>query len=291
MIYAVVAVFNRQQFTSRFLEALDKQTVAPIQYVIVDDGSTDGTAEMIQQRWPAAKVISGPGQWWWTRSMQIGVDYVLGVAQPDDYILCANNDQYTEPTTVAALLAASQRYDGAIVGSISKEYQHPEKLFDSAYTVDWSNHTYQAVPLGQQGDYSGDIDMLTCRCTLFPTAALRAYNFNGKLLPHYYGDYDLFWQLKQRGYRLILSYDAVVYDVGGISGSETHGQHMTLRQLWKNATAVSSHGNLRYTLRYYYHNSPKWYYKLKFTVLTIYVYLYQFTWAMIISGRKLLFRV
>ncbi len=292
MIYAVVAVFNRKEFTLRFLEALDKQTVGKIQYVIVDDGSTDGTAETILQRWPDAQIVTGPGNWYWTRSMQKGVEHVFTVAQPGDYVLCANNDQYAEPNAVAALVAASKKYSNAqgdaIVGSISKEYNNPKKLFDSAYTLKWSTHTYTPVPLAEHGDYAGDIDVLTCRLTLLPIAALRAYNFNGELLPHYYGDYDLFLQLKKRGFRLVLSYDSVLYDVGGISGIESAGNRLTLKQLYKNMTSIRSHNNIKYTLRYYYHSAPKWYYKVKFTAMMFYYYLYLFTWAVIISTWKAL---
>lgn len=290
MIYAVVAVFNRKEFTIRFLEALDQQTVGTIQYVIVDDGSTDGTAETILARWPQAHIVKGPGNWYWTRSMQEGVEYVLSVAQPDDYVLCANNDQYAEPAAVAALLAASKQYankqGGAIVGSISKEHNNPKKLFDSAYTLDWSSHTYTPVPLAEHGAYAGEIDVLTCRLTLLPLAALQTYNFNGTLLPHYYGDYDLFLQLKKRGYKLVLSYDAVIYDVGGLSGIETSGNRLTLKQLYKNMTNIRSHNNVRYTLRYYYNSAPKWYYKVKFTLMMLYYYTYLFTWAVIISTWK-----
>jgi hypothetical protein len=56
MIYAVVAVHDRKQFTRQFIEALHTQTINDtIQLVIVDDGLAHGLAGGdLQQLVPAA---------------------------------------------------------------------------------------------------------------------------------------------------------------------------------------------------------------------------------------------
>ena len=114
VIYAVVAIHDRKAYTEQFLQALKKQTITDTHLVLVDDGSTDGSAEMAKQYYPQATIVRGPGDWWWTRSMQKGVEAILPMAKPGDYVLCANNDQIPEPTALAALLASSQRNANAI---------------------------------------------------------------------------------------------------------------------------------------------------------------------------------
>lgn len=274
MIYAVVAVHNRKEITERFLKDLQRQTQSDIKLILVDDGSTDGTADMVRVAWPHADILRGDGKWWWTGSMEQGVRHVLKSANEGDFVLCANNDQLAEPMATEVLIRTSEKYGRAIVGSISKEYENKSKLYDSAYTVNWSTHTYAPVPLREHGEYDGNIDVLTCRMTLVPIEVFWKVNFDSKHFPHYYGDYDLFLQAKKHGFRLILSYDSVIYDIGGASGVEKRGQTLTFRELYRNMFDVRSHSNVIFTLRYIYKNCPSYYYKIKFTVLMFYYYLY-----------------
>src|SRR5207249_10924062 len=41
---------NEEAFIEKTIEAVTRQTVLPIRWVIVDDGSTDGTAEVVRRR-------------------------------------------------------------------------------------------------------------------------------------------------------------------------------------------------------------------------------------------------
>ena len=52
MLYIVTPVFNRINFTKQYLYALNNQTTRNFKIVIVDDGSTDGTSEMIKKNFP-----------------------------------------------------------------------------------------------------------------------------------------------------------------------------------------------------------------------------------------------
>ena len=51
----VAPIYNRKKFTQNYLSALSKQSVKDFKVIILDDGSTDGTSEMIEQEFP--KVI------------------------------------------------------------------------------------------------------------------------------------------------------------------------------------------------------------------------------------------
>jgi glycosyltransferase involved in cell wall biosynthesis len=56
-------VYNEKKFIGRMIESIAAQTVLPSRWVIVDDGSTDGTQEIIQpylQRYPFIELICLP---------------------------------------------------------------------------------------------------------------------------------------------------------------------------------------------------------------------------------------
>jgi glycosyltransferase involved in cell wall biosynthesis len=49
-ISALIPTFNRREYVQRAIESVLSQTVPVDELVVVDDGSTDGTAEVIQRR-------------------------------------------------------------------------------------------------------------------------------------------------------------------------------------------------------------------------------------------------
>ena len=50
MIYVITAVHNRIRITEEFINQLLMQTYKEISLILVDDGSTDGTSEMVRKK-------------------------------------------------------------------------------------------------------------------------------------------------------------------------------------------------------------------------------------------------
>jgi dTDP-4-dehydrorhamnose reductase len=50
-IFAVVITFNRKDLLQRCLEAVSRQTCRCDRIIVIDNGSSDGTADMLQQSW------------------------------------------------------------------------------------------------------------------------------------------------------------------------------------------------------------------------------------------------
>lgn len=90
MIYIITPVFNRKKFTENYLQALSVQTNKNFNVVIVDDGSTDGTTEMIKEKFPNVIVLQEKGDLWWAEATNIGVKYALD--EGADYIMTLNDD-------------------------------------------------------------------------------------------------------------------------------------------------------------------------------------------------------
>src|SRR5689334_808401 len=92
-VYIVIPVYNRLNFTKKCLAAIHRQNYKHFTVVLVDDGSTDGTAKYVSRRFPEVVIISGNGKWWWTRSMYEGVKYAIqNSSNKKDYVLEMNND-------------------------------------------------------------------------------------------------------------------------------------------------------------------------------------------------------
>ncbi len=92
-IGAVIPTFNRAASLRTILTCLQTQshttsiTTIPI---IVVDGSTDGTLEMLATEFPTAVIVRGDGNWWYTRSINEGIKKAREL--DCNYILTLNDD-------------------------------------------------------------------------------------------------------------------------------------------------------------------------------------------------------
>ena len=99
----IVPVFNRIEYTKKFIECLKKNTYKAWTLFIVNDGSTDGTGQLLKdistEIDPEAQVtmkdraiyhINGDGTWWWTKSANKAVQVAL--RSGSHQILTQNND-------------------------------------------------------------------------------------------------------------------------------------------------------------------------------------------------------
>jgi hypothetical protein len=60
LVSVITLNWNRKDDASRTLSLISKQTYEPKEIVMVDNGSTDGSVELIQQSFPKVKIISLP---------------------------------------------------------------------------------------------------------------------------------------------------------------------------------------------------------------------------------------
>jgi GT2 family glycosyltransferase len=261
MIHILAAVHNRKEMTQRFLEALRAQTFKDFDVTIVDDGSTDGTSELLGERFPEVKIIHGDGNLWWTGAMRLGAEEILRSAKKGDFILCANNDQIADSRAVEVLLNTSLRHGRALVGSLCKDFSSPDLISDAAYSIDWRTGRHIRIPTQSHGEYAGTIDVLTARFTIIPIEVFERVQFDSERFPHYLGDYDFFIQAKNKGFRLVFSYDSVIHDMGGKSGNERAGTDLTLKQAWNNMFDIRSHMNVKYMSLFILKNCPNPAYK------------------------------
>jgi Predicted glycosyltransferases len=94
-ISIIIPVHNRKSLTQNILAQLHQQTLgmdlAQITIVVVDDGSTDGTSEMIRQGFPQVHLLISDGSLWWGGGIKLGMEYSINQLNTD-YIVWLNDD-------------------------------------------------------------------------------------------------------------------------------------------------------------------------------------------------------
>ena len=218
-VHVLVPVHNRWQFTRECLRCFAAQDYARVRVIVIDDGSTDGTAEAVAREFPGVTVLRGDGTLWWTGAMWWGVRHVQRTAQPYDYVLCINNDTTFDEDYVSTLVRVSREHGGALVGSLLRSWTDrslisfgPRIVWPRAEVHEAARAYADPEATARQVDAIETLDALPGRGTLVPLAVFeRIGNFRRHLLPHYAADYEFAARAKRRGERLVLSTHAAVY--------------------------------------------------------------------------------
>ncbi len=129
-LYAVLTCFNRREKTLACLEALQASGRGAegleLQAVLVDDGSTDGTAAAVRLHFPWVEVVQAEGDLYWCRGMHRAI--VVAMARTPDFLLWLNDDTFIERDALSRLLACHddllrQRGQAAIVVGSTRDSQ------------------------------------------------------------------------------------------------------------------------------------------------------------------------
>jgi GT2 family glycosyltransferase len=107
-----VVSYNTRDDLRRCLEALRAHAGVPVEIIVVDNASTDGSAEAVRAAFPDAQVIANTANLGFSRANNLGLRVARG-----EFVLVVNSDCEVRPGAVAALVAILEaRPDVALVG-------------------------------------------------------------------------------------------------------------------------------------------------------------------------------
>ena len=220
-IATIIPTHNRKDCLEEVLADLLAQHPCEVrvehQIVVVVDGSQDGTLEMLRQHFPTVTVVHGPGDWWYTRSMNEGFRKAL--QSHPDLILTLNDDVRLPPDYLKNILSEYESIDGdGIIGSVSISCSKPHRItFAGVKRIIWwrykqKNHKIE----GRSARHLQQIPMrpsvvLPGRGMLVPENILRRLNLFDEQLPQYGSDDDFCLRASRLGIPVYISYQARVF--------------------------------------------------------------------------------
>jgi GT2 family glycosyltransferase len=251
-VFVVIAVFNRIENTRQCLKYLHGQTFSPIQVIIIDDGSTDGTSEMIKNEFPKVHIIYGDGKYWWAKSMNLGIDAALKMSDNNDLILTLNDDTIIDDRYIDIIVKESIKFPSTLIGSLNLIEGDPLKIFSAGgkYDLLFSNH----IPnINQNEIYDKELindyyetDFLPGRGTLIPIEVYKQIGvYDSEKFPQYIADEEFSFRAKNAGFECIVSSKALIYVKKNTSGFENIGSKLGIKDFIKSLNAINSTNNIK----------------------------------------------
>lgn len=197
-LHIILPVHNRKSITQEFIRLLKVQTYSNYHLILIDDGSDDGTEEMVRSHISSLTVIKGKGNWFWGGSIYQGIKYIkLNHSDLADGVLIANDDIiFDHEFLEKGAKALFSRGGNIIVASCYS--QQTGRLLGSGVHADWRNLTFIA---------SNEPDKINCATTnaLFITVRdlLQIGDIHPKLIPHYLSDFEFTMRACKKGLKLV----------------------------------------------------------------------------------------
>ncbi|HEY4743505.1 MAG TPA: glycosyltransferase [Desulfuromonadaceae bacterium] len=197
-IYILLPVHNRRETTRRFITSLTPQTYRNFHLVLIDDGSSDGTADMVRGEIGDLTVLKGRGDWWWGGSLQQGYDWLRNRNPvPTDLVLIINDDCTFEPDFLGTAITLLSGHEHTLLQAYCYSRQDG-RLVDAGVHVDFTRFRFAQAAAPEQINCLSTRGLFLRISDLFHTGG-----FYPRLLPHYLSDYEFTTRARRKGMRLL----------------------------------------------------------------------------------------
>jgi GT2 family glycosyltransferase len=221
-IWSIIINWKCAEETCACLASLTP-TVDPATVIVIDNGSADGSIEMIRACFPAITLLAQDSNLGFAKAANIGIAHAL--AGGADGILLLNNDTTVAPDTLVRL--AERLAESTQIGALSAKIfsaEQPSQL----WSVGGVYRDQNVIDLGtgelDQGQYDhAQLDFVYGCAMLLSARMLYAVGGFDERFFMYYEDVDLCLRARAAGFQVALAPKAHVWHLGSRSTSAKPG--------------------------------------------------------------------
>jgi len=241
-VHVVTAVHNRYAITKRFIGILKSQTHKDIHLILVDDGCTDGTSQMVQKEYPSSTILHGNGNLWWGGALQLAYEELLNKKlDDDDVIFFVNDDSRWQPDYIEKAINILEEnptclLTGCGYGVDTKRY------LDGPIEFNLKNGAVSLLAPGSKSNCSS-----TRSLCLFYGVLKKIGGFHPILLPHYASDYEYTIRATKKGYPII-SDESLKYEFTEDTTGDNSRKNITLKRIFSKRSKLNPFYKLSFIL-------------------------------------------
>lgn len=259
MLFIVTPVFNRKDFTYSFLQSLKKQTYDDFKVIIVDDGSTDSTSDMIVENFPEVILLREPGDLWWSEATNIGVKHAIKLGASK--IMTMNNDTLLDSNLIQDLLDYSLQHPNSLLMPIGLHHE-TEVLIDGGWNINWKTAQYRnMLDLVNSSEHKfHHVNVAPGRCLLIPVKVFEEIGFFDALnFPQAVADFDFTARACNKGFNILVCHGARIKIYPLDSGSVDIIINKSLKNYFLHLFGKKGLGNLKWFIMFSIKNAPRRY--------------------------------
>ncbi|MFA6216008.1 MAG: glycosyltransferase family 2 protein [Patescibacteria group bacterium] len=212
-VLIVISVYNGADYLGDCLSSLAKITHPKdsFEILVIDDASTDGSAEYLKNNWAEIKLIVNEKNIGFAAGNNLGMQYAI--SNGFDYAYLLNQDTAVEPDFLEKAVAVGET--DSKIGAVQSKlllYQDKGKINSIGNEIHYLGFAFAG------GHQSPDEEMAVKEITypsgasvLLKTSALKAVGLFNEEFFMYHEDTDLGWRLWLDGYKITLAPQSVVY--------------------------------------------------------------------------------
>ncbi len=234
----IIPVWNGREYLPTCLEALLAQGYPDLEIIAVDNASTDGSADLVAERYPQVRLIRN----WSNLGFAGGCNMGLRAAQGEVLVLL-NQDTRVLPGWLQALVEALRRPEVGIAGC-KILYPDGQTIQHAGGWIEWplglAHHYGQGEPDEGQWDTPREVEYVTGAAMAFRRELLeRVGLLDEGFWPGYFEDTDFCLRAREAGYKVWYVPDAVLIH------AETTSTHDVIA-----VSTAYERGRLRFVLKH-----------------------------------------
>jgi hypothetical protein len=217
----LVPNLNGEHFLEPCLTALAQQTLPPSQVIVIDNGSTDGSVELVRRRFPKARLLTFSENRGFAAAMNAGI-----AETTTRFVAFLNNDAVAEPTWLEELAKCLARHPSAAAATSKLLLAGEPGRLDGA--GDGLTRSFLPYVRGHgepdDGRFGDELEVFGASgaAALWHASVLREVGGFDERFFAYYEDVDLSFRARLRGYEIWYAPRSVVRHTRG----GTAGQHV-----------------------------------------------------------------
>lgn len=212
-VLAVLVVKDGADWLRPCLASLARQTHRRMGVIAVDNGSTDGSAEILERLLGPRRVlrlhrnVGFPGA--------VARVLATGVAEEADFVLLMHDDAVLSSTAVASMLETARGDGVGVVGGKVLDAERERVLRDVGSTIDRFGYGYSPLEEGEidQGQYDSPREVMAVSSAAMLVAReawTRVGPPDDRLWPSH-ADVEFCWRVRVGGFQVVLNPRAVVH--------------------------------------------------------------------------------
>lgn len=230
LVSVIIVNFNGLHWLKQCIASLAKQRYHPVEIIIVDNASTDGSVAYLKAHYPSLIIIRNNENLGFAESNNIGLEHSKG-----KYVLFLNNDTVVAPLFITEFMKAFES-DNTIGGAQSKLLLLDDpKILDSvgAFMTNTGFLFHYGFHEKESEAFSKPIDLYTAKgaSMMFPRRVLDDARVDGWVFdPSYFAYFeetDLCHRIWLAGYRIAYVPTSVIYHKSG--GTSTKIDNVTIQ--------------------------------------------------------------